>query len=65
MLATEMLKIHMNDAPPIFSSRFESHNTKYNLGNVTNFSIPYVRTVFFLDRKSFVFGSKNKGLGTN
>ena len=55
MLATEMLKIHMNDAPPIFSSRFESHNTKYNLGNVTNFSIPYVRTVFFFWTESLSF----------
>ena len=44
--AAKMFKLHMNEAAPKLSSLFESHNTRYKLGNVTNFSIPYVGTAF-------------------
>ena len=60
--ATEMFKIHMNEAPPIFSSRFESHNTKYNLGYVPNFSSPYVKIIFIWTGNLSFLGLKIRAL---
>ena len=41
-----MFKIDTNEAALIFSSAYESRNTKYNLQNVKHISVPHVRPVF-------------------
>ena len=46
MLATKMFQIHINEAPPIFSNLFKSHDKTYNLRKLLIFKNLNVRTVF-------------------
>ena len=45
-LASEMLKVYNNIAPPIFTEIFNKRNPNYQLRRTSHFSIPPIRSVY-------------------
>ena len=46
ILATEVFKVYINIAPPIFTEIFNKRNPNYQLRHTSHFSIPSVRSVY-------------------
>ena len=46
ILATEVFKVYINIAPPIFTEIFNKRNPNYQLRHTSQFSIPSVRSVY-------------------